>query len=46
MTLFKRAFDQMPECLDKNTEKGQKYKGLIDNIFNCLKKKLECDKIK
>ena len=38
MTLFKRAFDQMPECLDKNTEKGQKYKGLIDNIFNCLKK--------
>ena len=38
MTLFKRAFDHMPECLDKNTEKGQKYKDLIDNIHNCLKK--------
>ena len=38
MTLFKRAFDRMPECLDQNTEKGQKYKNLVNNIFNCLKK--------
>ena len=41
MTLFKRAFDRMPECLDENTEKGQQYRELINNIHNCIKKKLE-----
>ena len=38
LTLFKRAFDYMPECLDKNTEKGQTYTDLIDSINNCIKK--------
>ena len=38
MTLFKRAFDQMPECLDKNTEKGKNCEELIDNIHNSIKK--------
>ena len=40
MTLFKRAFEHKPECLDKNTEKGQIYKDLIDTINNCIKKNL------
>ena len=38
MTLFKRAFDQMPDCLDKTTEQGQKCEELINNINNCIKK--------
>ena len=38
MTLFKRAFDYMPEILDKNTEKGKKYVILIVTINNCIKK--------
>ena len=38
MTLFKRAFDHMPEILDLNTEKGQSYRELIENIHNSLKK--------
>ena len=38
LTLFKRAFDRMPECLDKNTEKGQSYTILVDTINNCIKK--------
>ena len=37
MTLVKRAFDIMPECLDKNTEKGQKFSTLLDSIHNCIK---------
>ena len=44
MTLFKRAFDHMPECLDQNKEMGQKYKDLIDNIHNCIKKNWEATK--
>ena len=38
MTLFKRAFDQMPDCLNKTTEQGQKCEELINNINNCIKK--------
>ncbi len=37
MTLFKRAFDRMPECLDKDTEKGQKCLNLLDDIHDCFK---------
>ena len=38
LTLFKRAFDYMPECLDKDTPKGQTYTILVDTINNCIKK--------
>ena len=44
MTLFKRAFDYMPEILDKNTERGQQYTILIDTINNCVKKNWETAK--
>ena len=40
MTLFKRAFDYMPEILDKSTLKGEQYTILIDTINNCIKKKI------
>ena len=38
MLLFKRAFDYMPDILDKTTEKGAQYVTLIDRINNCIKK--------
>ena len=38
LTLFKRAFDYMPDCLDKDTPKGQSYTNLVDTINNCIKK--------
>ena len=38
LTLFKRAFDYMTECLDKDTPKGQTYTILVDTINNCIKK--------
>ena len=38
LTLFKRAFDYMPEYLDKNNEKGRPYAELINTINNCIKK--------
>ena len=41
MTLFKRAFDHMPEILDQNTEKGQSYRELMENIHNSLKKNFD-----
>jgi thiaminase len=37
MTLVKRAFDIMPECLDKNTEKGKTFLNLMDTIHKTFK---------
>ena len=44
MTLFKRAFDHMPDCLIQNTEKGQKYKELVKTIHDCIKKNWDATK--
>ena len=44
MTLFKRAFDEMPECLDQNSEKGLNYRELIENILNSIKKNWDATK--
>ena len=38
LTLFKRAFDSMPECLDPESEKGQQCYDLVKNINDCIKK--------
>ncbi|MBP5693836.1 MAG: hypothetical protein J6X03_00025, partial [Bacilli bacterium] len=41
LTLFKRAFDYMPDILDKYSEKGAQYVTLIERIINCVKKNWE-----
>ena len=38
LTLFKRAFDYMPDILDKYSEKGAQYVTLIERIINCVRK--------
>ena len=40
MLIFKRMMDYDSECLDENSNKGKQFIPIINNILDCVKKKL------